>query len=301
MAKKISFELKEKLVQLAGSCFWYWGSFSSFLDSCGVNQDTQSRYPKGAYTKYEVMRNILNYLEETKKVDVINNIISGFFRLNNPLDTENINIEKAKKLLKEFKELVGNDPIEKEIERREQEKKREVSKNIIEQVQVKEEKIKSLKGRFLQLFSSQNFTPQQRGYELEKLFFELLELEEFEFTLPFKSEGEQIDGHFKYEKFDYLVEIKWIAENAKQKDLSIFDGKIKGKAQSTRGLFFAVNGFDDNVINKYSGDSPRIILMSGEDFMYILEKRTSFYDAMKVKIDSLVRYGDINYSLRKSL
>lgn len=61
--------------------------------------------------------------------------------------------------------------------------------------------------------------------------------------------------------------VAWMSNwlRIKQKDLAIFDGKIRGKAQSTRELFLDANGFDENAVVKFSGDSPRIILMTGED------------------------------------
>jgi restriction endonuclease Mrr len=126
-----------------------------------------------------------------------------------------------------------------------------------------------------------------------------LHLSEFEHTKPYRTPGnEQIDGHFRYEKFDYLVEAKWTKEPTKQPDLSIFDGKIRGKAQSTRGFFLSANGFDDTTVQKYSGDSPRIILMTGEDLALILSGRVLFIDAMKAKVDAIVRLGKILYPVR---
>jgi hypothetical protein len=52
-------------------------------------------------------------------------------------------------------------------------------------------------------------------------------------------------------------------------------------------------GFDKNAISKYSGDSPRIILMDGQDFALILEEIITFYDLMRMKTDALARKGDI--------
>ncbi len=156
-----------------------------------------------------------------------------------------------------------------------------------------------LNTRFLALAAAADLTPQQRGFKLEALFFDLLHLAEFDHTKPYRtSDGEQIDGHFKYDKFDYLVEVKWIAGPTKQKDLSVSDGKIRGKAQSTRGLFLAANGFDDNAVNKFSGDAPRIVLMTGEDLAIILNDTMPIFDVMKAKVDAIVRYGNINFPAR---
>ena len=153
--------------------------------------------------------------------------------------------------------------------------------------------------RFLTLAAGTQHTPQQRGFALETLFFDLLQFAEIEHTKPYRTAGhEQIDGHFKYEKFGYLVETKWIAGATKQEHLSVFDGKIRGKAQSTRGLFLAAEGFDRHAVMKYSGDAPRIVLMTGEDLAIILSGTVPFFDVMKAKIDAMDRHGRIDFPAR---
>ncbi len=299
LAKKINYEIKESIVSLSGACFWYWNSFHSFLDSCGVSKSLQQRYPKETYNKYQVMRNILESLEESNNIDVINHIISNFFRLKNAVDRDALDEKKAKQLLSEFRDLVGNDPIEKEIERRKREESRDKYKTAIDEQKYQKKRLEDINSLFTSLVTTTEYTPQQRGYKLEDLFCDLLQLSEFEYSSPYKTpDGEQIDGHFRYEKFDYLIESKWEDSPIKQKDLSIFDGKIKGKAQSTRGLFLAANGFDENAIVKFSGDAPRIILMTGEDLALILNGQVLFYDAIKAKVEAIVRYGNINFPVR---
>ena len=161
-----------------------------------------------------------------------------------------------------------------------------------------EQRLLDLNRRFREL-TEDSYTPQQRGFELERLFFDLLNFAEFEHARPYRTpNGEQIDGHFRYEKFDYLVEVKWTAEPTKQRDLAVFDGKIRGKAQSTRGFCLAANGFDNDTVNKFSGDAPRIVLMTGEDLAIVLDGRLPFFDVMKAKVDAIVRYGNINFSVR---
>lgn len=299
MKKRINFELKELIISLAGACFWYWNSFYSFLDSCGVSKSIQRKYPKESYNKYQTMRNILDHLEESNDIDTINNIISNLFKLRNAVDRDVLDEKKAKQLLTEFRDLVGNDPIEIEIERRKREEVKENYKSAIDEHYSQTKRIEDLNSLFIGLTTTTEFTPQQRGYKLENIFCDLLQLSELEYSRPYKTpDGEQIDGHFKYDKFDYLIEAKWEDGTIKQKDLSIFDGKIRGKAQSTRGVFLSANGFDENAVVKFSGDSPRIILMTGEDLAIILSGRVLFYDAMKAKVDSIVRYGNINFPIR---
>lgn len=295
MNKRLNFEVKEKLVQLSGVCFWFWGSFYSFLESCGIPKSFYQLYPKESFNKYGVMRNLLSQLEEKEDLEKINNIISNFYKLSSAIDKDYVDVEKAKITLKEFKDLIGNDPIEREIEIQKIEQKKQKAKEESEKMVSKNNKLSYIKSEFNTLCSDKNISPQQRGFDVEKLFYSLLELEEFEFQRPFRNGNEQIDGHFRYEKFDYLVEIKWLNSISKQEDLSIFDGKIRGKAQSTRGVFLSFNGFDQNAINKFSGDSPRIILIDGQDFIQVLNGYLSFFDLFKKKVDALVRLGKIFY------
>lgn len=245
------------------------------------------------------MRNILDYLEETNQIEIINTIISNFFKLKNAVDRDALDEKKAKKLLEEFRSLVGNDPIEAEIQKRKQDETRNNYKSAVDERKSRNKRLENLNSSFISLVTTNEYTPQKRGYKLEELLSDLLQLNEMDYSKSYKTpDGEQIDGHFKYEKFDYLVECKWEDGFIKQKDLSIFDGKIRGKAQSTRGLFLAANGFDDNAIQKFSGDSPRIILMTGDDLAMILNGQVLFYDAMKAKVEAIVRYGNINLPLR---
>lgn len=300
LAKRINFALKEAMVSLSGACFWYWNSFYSFLDSSGVPKELKNRYPRESFNKYDVMRNVLDHLEDTNQTSVINNIISNFFKLGNAVDRDALDEKKAKQLLSEFKALIGSDPIEDEIENRKRQQSRNNYKSSIDETKSKKKKLEELNSLFISLVTGNEVTPHERGYKLEKLFCDLLLFNELEYSPSYKTlDGEQIDGHFKFEKFDYLVECKWEKGAIKQKDLSIFDGKIKGKAQSTRGVFLAANGFDENAIQKFSGDAPRIILITGDDLAMILNGQVLFYDAMKAKVEAIVRYGDINFSLRR--
>ncbi|MDP2145012.1 MAG: restriction endonuclease [Gallionella sp.] len=300
MAKKLSFEAKEKMVELTGACFWYWDGLYSFLDSCNVPRSMQRKYPRETYNKYTFMRALLGDIDQAGNSELINSIASGFFRLKGPIDRDNLDEKKAKKLLDEFRATIGDDPIEAEILKRERDRAKVVREQSITNQREQAKRLESINAEFLALVSTSDITPQQRGFKLEQLFFQLLHLSDIEHTKPYRTQdGEQIDGHFRYEKFDYLVEIKWTQDPAKQPELSIFDGKIRGKAQSTRGFFVSANGFDDVAIQKYSGDSPRMILMTGEDLALVLSGRIHFADAMKAKVDSIVRRGRILFPVRE--
>lgn len=299
MAKKLSFEAKEKMVELSGACFWYWAGFYSFLDSCGVSKSLQRKYPQISYNKYTMMRAILTDLDQSGDIDIINAIASGFYRLKGPIDAGQLDEKKAKHLLYEFKKSIGDDPIEAEILKREQTKAKAQHEKSIANLRAQNARLSTLNDEFLSLTTTNELTPQQRGFKLETLFFELLHLSELEHKKPYRTVGqEQIDGHFKYEKFDYLVEVKWTKDPTKQPELSVFDGKIRGKAQSTRGFFVSANGFDQSAVQKYSGDSPRILLMTGEDLALVLNGQVLFSDVLQAKVDAIVRLGNILFPAR---
>lgn len=288
------------MVELTGACFWYWDGLYSFLDSCNVPRTMQRKYPRETFNKYTFMRALLGDIDQAGNSELINSIASGFFRLKGPIDRDNLDEKKAKKLLDEFRATIGDDPIEAEILKRERDRAKVVREQSITNQREQAKRLESINAEFLELVSTSDITPQQRGFKLEQLFFQLLHLSDIEHTKPYRTQdGEQIDGHFRYEKFDYLVEIKWTQDPAKQPELSIFDGKIRGKAQSTRGFFVSANGFDDVAIQKYSGDAPRMILMTGEDLALVLSGRIHFADAMKAKVDSIVRRGRILFPVRE--
>ena len=293
--KKLNFETKELIVKLAGNCFWYWNSFHAFLRNCNVPESLIRRYPKDSHNKYDVMRNIIHDLDNKNNIDIIQSIISEFYRLTKPVDNDVKDPDGAKLLLVEFKTHVGSDPIELEIEKRNKSRRR---KEYLEKVSDHQERMKALetlKEKFYAMSVDESLTPQQRGYRLEPIFYELLELEEFKYRKPYKIATEQIDGSFKFGSFDYLVEIKFQVGLIKKDDLSIFDNKIRGKAQSTRGFFFAPNSFDKEHVKAFEGNSPRIILMDVNDWISVLENKHTFYDILSKKEDQLVKTGAIYY------
>jgi len=113
-------------------------------------------------------------LSTWKNLEVINNIISNFFKLKNAVDRDQLDKKKAKQLLSEFRDLVGNDPIEKEIERREREKSRGNYKVAIDQQKSQRKRLEDLNSFFTSLITNTEYTPQQRGFKLEEIFCDVI-------------------------------------------------------------------------------------------------------------------------------
>ncbi len=293
--KALDFTTKKYLIDIARNCFWYKNSFYWFLDSCGIPRTFYSHLWDDIY-KQGKMRTILEAIERQEKIELFDNLVSNAFRLRLSERDKLPDLKRAQLLLEEFRSYVWNDPIEKEIKKRESQSIQEEYKKSIQETKGREEKIINLKKSFLEV--QKNIGSQKAGYDLEKIFFDLINLEGLSYHPPYRTEHEQIDGYFNYEKFDYIVEIKATKDLASNDEFAIFDWKIDGKWQSTRGFFFSINWFTEHSINKYSWNSPRIICMDWEDFYLCLEERFSLMDILKHKVDNFVRkwviHGKIN-------
>ncbi len=72
--------------------------------------------------------------------------------------------------------------------------------------------------------------------------------------------------------------------------------------ESTRGLFISVQGFRHEVIDEFtSGITKNLILMDGEDLVYILEERVNLRDGLQAKIEKAAQEGIIFFPLRNLL
>lgn len=294
---KLNFEIRQKIIEIAGVCFWYWDNFYNFLESCGIKKSHYLRYE--GESKYKMMRNILTDLEDKQQDDTLKAILTNLYNLKSIPDKNVPDVQRAISVLKEFKDACGSDLIEREVEKKRSIEKAKRARENAESVLRFARKIEELNSSFLKLFTSTN--NQKRGYELERIISDLFILNELEFHKPYKTANEQIDGYFNFEKFYYLLETKWINGQTKQGDLAIFDKKIDKKAKSTRGLFLAMDGFDEDGILSISGKEPRIVLMDGEDLSFILSGRISLKDALSAKIDKLVKEGNVFYKIKNLL
>lgn len=161
--KRLRFEVKAAMVQLAAACFWFWDGFYSFLDSAGVPQSIYARYPKESHSKYQVMRNVLTDLEEAGRGETLNALISSFYRLSNAIDRDHLDETRAKALLDDFRRVVGTDPIDAELRRRRQEEKRRETKGKFEEAAKFQEQLGLLNDQFIDLSRAQEYSPQQRS------------------------------------------------------------------------------------------------------------------------------------------
>lgn len=159
-------------------------------------------------------------------------------------------------------------------------------------------RLNGLQTRFADLSRDRPRTPeerQQRGYSLETLLADLFTAHDIEYRRPYRAPHEQLDGSFHLRGFTYIVEAKWETHPPSFGDLAKFKYKVDGKLESTRGLFVAMAGFDDNaldhLLNVARGSRNNLILADGQDLITVFEGRMTLVDALIAKIDAAEQEG----------
>ena len=153
--------------------------------------------------------------------------------------------------------------------------------------------------RYQQLVTSQD--AQARGYELERLMYEIFRLFDLDPKASFKSRGEQVDGGFSFDGIDYLFEGKWVSGLVALADLDIFRGKLARKLDNTLGLFLSINGFAPAALEARSATREVLLLMDGEDLLAVLESRIGFRDLIMRKRRHAAQTGVTFLSVREML
>lgn len=152
--------------------------------------------------------------------------------------------------------------------------------------------LSALTTAFSKLYGEQ-LTPQARGYLFERFLKELFDRQSIKMGDPFRITGEQIDGTFKFDGENYIVEAKWHDMLSSTGDLYKFAHKVDGKMHG-RGLFISVNGFSHEGIKAIViGKQIQTILMDGEDISHVLEERVSLEQLLDYKIRAAQTRGDV--------
>lgn len=158
--------------------------------------------------------------------------------------------------------------------------------------QLKTADLKALHQAFHQLFGS-GMSPQARGKLFETFLRELFSRQSVKMGDHFCLKGEEIDGTFKFEGENYIVEAKWQEASVSTGQLYHFAHKVDGKMHG-RGLFVSVNGFSrDGIEAIVRGKQIQTILMDGEDLSHVLEERLTLESLLDYKIRAAQTRGDV--------
>jgi hypothetical protein len=210
-----------------------------------------------------------------------------------PLDDGPQKIERARNAVNQLKQLV--EP-QRDVQAEQDEIKRRqalAAKKLRESAAVRK-KLETIRSRYMALVGSTD--PQGRGFELERVMYELFELFDLDPKASFKNLGEQIDGAFTLDGTEYLFEAKWRKDLADKAELAAFTDKVRTKLENTLGVFLSINGFSTDGVAAHQAGGASILLMDGADLMAVLEERIDFVSLLLRKKRHAAQTGEIYIS-----
>ncbi|MCP5407868.1 MAG: restriction endonuclease [Chromatiaceae bacterium] len=295
-AKRLSPAAIISLKEALCSIYWYKSDLRSFLSNCtgnpafigSLNWDNYKRQIVADLID-ELTKDHESHLGALTKLCYEVTSITTFSHLEQ-LDGGAQKARRAKEAVEQLKQLVEphQDKVKDEeaSERRRKERAEKLKSN-----SAVREKLKELNSQFMSIATGAS--PQTRGFDLERLMYDLFELFDLDPKASFKNTGEQIDGAFSLELTDYLFEAKWQNELVGVQDLDGFASKVRRKLDNTLGLFLSMNGFSPDGIAAHSTGRPSVILMDGADLMAVLEERIDFVTLLVRKKKHAAQTGNI--------
>jgi len=159
-------------------------------------------------------------------------------------------------------------------------------------------RLADLRDQYYGLWSMKN--RQEAGYTLERVLRGLMALCGLEPHKPFRVVGEQVDGSFDLDREIYLFEAKCVAGQIPEAELLVFRGKIEGKSQFTRGVFFALNGFTCEARDAITrGKQPSFFLVDGHDLSVVVEGGMPLDEMFRAKLRYLAEEGKVFVSVKE--
>lgn len=284
----LPYEVRSQIIQCIGLCFHYKDNVESFFISCGVDRKLVSKHRNLA--KFVWARNLLNELDEFDNGYTIQKrILTELCKFKNIPDKDAPNPDAGLSALRKLKEMALHNKIEIEEYKTKVDQRKLLKEEKIKIVQARADLLNELKSNFYSMISTEN--RQKAGYSLEDLLERLFPVFGLEYRKSYRTDTQQIDGHFKFEGFDYLVEAKFRIDKPNESEIGGFKRKIDTKLESTRGVFISINGFREEVIKSFEGEGSNILFFTGEDLTHILEGRIELDEVLRKKIDKAAQEG----------
>ncbi len=296
MNKRLSSAAIVALKEALCSIYWYKADLRSFLQnslSCSmilatINWDNYKR---------QIVADLIDYLcrNQNKHIGDLTRLcyevcnLSSFAHLEQ-LEGGDQKAKRAKKAIEQLKQLVEpHKKIQEELDEI-AERQRQTAEKLKANTAV-QEKLEAIKDKYTALVMSPN--PQGRGFELEKVMYDLFELFDLDPKASFRNTGEQIDGAFSFEGTEFLFEAKWESKPIAASELDMFAAKVKRKLENTLGIFLSINGFTPEGVSAHSAGELVVLLLDGADLMAVLEGRIDFISLLMRKKRHAAQTGNI--------
>lgn len=193
-------------------------------------------------------------------------------------------IEVAERAALKLKDIIAQQEKEREYKESIKRKAREAKKDDYHA------QLLTLRESFIE---AANKTPQEKGYEIEKIFTELMRLSQISVEEPFRIKGEQIDGGIKYDGHYYLIELKWTEAKADPKEIGSFFYKVEGKLEA-RGIMISMNGYTDGVLESLPrGKKLQIVLLDGNHIANVIFGHYAFQELLEHAISQASLRGNL--------
>ncbi|HWW22788.1 MAG TPA: hypothetical protein VNY78_02745 [Edaphobacter sp.] len=305
MSKRLSPAATVALKEALCAVYWYKADLRSFLQQCLAKPRLIAQLDWSASYKRQIVSDLIDilaaqddsYLAELTRLCHEVCSIKKFPHLEQ-LDGGREKAARAKAAVEQLKALL--EPHE-EI-KKEQDEITTRQKRMSEKLQANSavrQKLEDIKNRYMALVISSN--AQTRGFELERVMYDLFELFDLDPKASFRNTGEQLDGAFSLEATDFLFEAKWRQDPSSASDLDSFAAKIRRKLENTLGVFLSINGFTPDGVQAHASGSIVLILMDGADVMAVLEERIDFVSLLLRKKRHASSTGDIYLRIHEIL
>ncbi len=284
----LSFEIRNQIIQCIGLCFHFKDNVEAFFLACNIDRRLVRKYKDSP--KFIWARNILNELDTMENGLLLQRrLVTELCKFRSLPDNNVPNPDAGLDALRKIKELALANKIEIEEKKSNFKHRNQLAQEKLRITQERSAILSELRLEFISSLNNEN--RQSAGYTLEDILERLFPIFDLEYRKSYKTNTQQIDGHFKFEGFDYLVEAKWRKDQPNENEIGGFKRKIDTKLESTRGLFISINGVREEVIRSFEGNGNNIIFLSGEDFIHILEGRIALDEVLRKKIDKAAQEG----------
>lgn len=284
----LPYEIIQAMIQCFGRAFHYKDNLTAFFLSCGVPRELNDRHRE--QVKYVWGRNVLSELGQTDSgCQLQRHILTELCKFRDLPDKEAPDRNAGLEAIRTLKQLALDQKLYAEESRAKEKERSHQHEERLKIVQARNQTMERLRETFNSAIVSDN--RQQAGYLLEDLLKDLFAVFEIEYRKSYKAGTQQIDGHFRFEGFDYLVEAKWRKDMPTESEIGGFKQKVDTKIESTRGFFVSVHGFRSEVASQFNGRGANIILIDGSHVIQILEGRRDLRDMLRTIISKAAQEG----------
>ena len=296
MPKRLSPAAIVALKDALCAIYWYKSDLRSFVHACVSDPSILATLNWGNY-KRQIASDLVDHLcaAQDKHLGDLTRLCAQVtamcsFEHLRVLDGGPDKARRAETAVAQLREIVEPHEILQDEDRAMRERQRQAADKLRTNAAVRS-KLEEVKGRYLAVAVGTD--RQARGYELERLLYDLFELFDLDPKASFRNLGEQIDGAFSLDGTEYLFEARWRDDPSDIGQLDGFAAKVTRKLENTLGVFLAINGFSADGVAAHSRARPSIVLMDGADLMAVLEERIDFGTLLLRKKQHASRTGSI--------